>query len=124
MILNSSEVKQYLYDAGFRGIALNYAVDIAYCESGFNTNAHNDDGEDSRGLMQINLKAHPYYSQYNLFDPAINTRLAYEIYTKSGKNFKAWTCAKLLNLQNPAIFYLSTGLVLLASALYVYHAQD
>ena len=124
MILTSSQVKQYLYNAGFKGIALNYAVAICNCESGFNTNAHNTRGEDSRGLMQINLDAHPQYSNYNLFDPQVNCTLAYDIYNRSSKTFKAWTCAKLLNLQNPTIFYVGAGLVLLASALYVSNAQD
>lgn len=119
MILNSTQVKQYLYSAGFRGIALNYAVLIAECESGFNTNAHNTKNEDSRGLMQINVNAHPELSNLNLFDPEINTIEAYKIYLQSGKNFNAWTCAEILNLKNPNKIYFGIGLAFVVSALYI-----
>lgn len=103
MILNYNEVKSYLYNAGFRGIDLESAVRIAECESSFNTNAHNQNFEDSRGLMQINLDAHPEYSNMNLFDPQINTNIAYGLYLTAGNSFKDWTCAKSLGLVNSEI---------------------
>jgi len=112
MILTEQQVKQYLYNAGFRGKDLITAVKIAKCESGFNTNAHkNDDIEDSRGLMQINVKsnANPQYAHLNLFDPQINANVAYEIYTKWGKNFNAWTCYKKVkneDKQSPNLIFL------------------
>jgi len=107
MILSETQVKSLLYNAGFRGAALNAAVKIAQCESGFNTLAWNRDGEDSRGLMQINVSpsANPQYATLDLFDPVINTQVAYQIYLDWGKNFKAWTCARILNLENPSNFY-------------------
>lgn len=108
MILNYNEVKNYLYNAGFRGIDLESAIRISECESSFNTNAHNQNFEDSRGLMQINLDAHPEFNIYNLFDPQINTNIAYGLYTKAGNSFKDWTCAHSLGLVNGQIpFYLA-----------------
>lgn len=103
MILNEQQVRQYLYNAGFRGSHLNAAVKIAYCESGFNTKAHNTAGEDSRGLMQINVSsnANPQYRMYDLFNPEINTKVAYQIYLNRNKTFKDWTCARNLGLVNP-----------------------
>jgi len=95
MILSSSQVREYLSQAGFKGTALQAALDIAYCESGFNTNAHNTNGEDSRGLMQINVSpnANPQYYNFNLFDPRINTQVAYQIFKAWGNKFAAWTCS-------------------------------
>lgn len=122
MILNSTQVATYLYNAGFKGINLDAALKICYCESGFNTNAHNTNGEDSRGLMQINVDAHPEYKNLNLFDPQINANCAYEIFTQSGKNFKAWSCAKSLGLEKPVILF-GTALAFIGIALYISVAQ-
>jgi hypothetical protein len=103
MIINETQAKNYLYQAGFRSSALNAAARIAWCESGLNTQAHNTAGEDSRGLMQINVasNANPQYASYDLFNPVINTQVAYKIYNAWGKNFGAWTCAHTLGLVNP-----------------------
>lgn len=106
MILTENEVRNYLSNAGFTGDDLNDAVKVCYCESGFDTNAHNlTSSEDSRGLMQINLKAHPYYSFLDMFNPQINCDVAYIIFTESGNNFSQWTCSNVLNGKNPTIFY-------------------
>jgi len=122
MILNESQVKNLLYNAGFRGSHLNAAVKIAFCESGFNTKAHNTIGEDSRGLMQINVasNANPQYSNLNLFDPVINTKVAYQIYLNRNKTFKDWTCARTLGLVNPIQnnYILPAALVYLGIILY------
>ena len=123
MILNSTQVSNYLYKAGFKGIDLQAAVKIAACESSFNTYAHNTNGEDSRGLMQINVDAHPQYSSLNLFDPQVNCNIAYKIYLESGKNFKAWSCAKILKLENPSKIIFGTGIVFIGIALYISIAQ-
>jgi hypothetical protein len=122
MILNYSKVKNYLYNAGFKGLALEAAVKICACESSFNTNAHNTSGENSKGLMQINVDAHPEYKNLDLFDPVINTKIAYKIY-KQTNNFSAWTCAKKLNLVNPNNIYFGIGVVFIATALYIITAQ-
>ena len=122
MILDYTQVKQYLYNAGFKGIHLEAAIKIAYCESSFNTQAHNTNGEDSRGLMQINVDAHPEYSYLNLYDPEVNTSIAYEIFTQTG-NFSAWTCARRLGLVNPLNIFFGTALAFIGIALYISVAQ-
>lgn len=111
MILTESEVRSFLYNAGFRNQSLNLAVAIAQCESGFDTNAWNQSSEDSRGLMQINVApdANPQYQFYNLFDPQINTQVAFEIYTNAGNSFRAWTCGIEILEQNKTLIF---GIVL------------
>lgn len=107
MKLSESEVRYHLSNAGFKGTDLNKAVAIAKCESGFDCHAHNQNYEDSRGLMQINLDAHPEYSNLNLFDPEINTQIAFVLYSKAGNSFKDWTCSEILGFNSPKIpFYL------------------
>jgi hypothetical protein len=124
MKLNEAQVKQYLYNAGFKGVNLQAAVKICYCESSFNTHAHNTTGEDSRGLMQINVasNANPQYKHLNLFDPVINTTVAYQIYNRT-KDFRAWTCADKLNLVNPTEIYFGIALVFIGIATYISIAQ-
>ena len=117
MILNYTQVKLIAYNAGFKGIYLEPAVRIAYCESSFNTDAHNTSREDSRGLFQINVNAHPQYSNYNLFDPDVNASVAYQVFLQSGKDFSDWTCANQLGLVNPAKIYFGIGLALLGITL-------
>jgi len=63
------------------------AVQIALQESGFWTGAANLDGEDSRGLWQINLEAHPHLQTWNLFDPQINAYFAHVIWQEA----EGWT---------------------------------
>jgi cell wall-associated NlpC family hydrolase len=64
---------------------------IALAESGGNSKAHNPHGEDSRGLWQINGRAHPnFLTKYNLYDPLDNARAAFEISHK-GHDVSPWT---------------------------------
>ncbi|GIM93944.1 transglycosylase SLT domain-containing protein [Paractinoplanes toevensis] len=64
---------------------------IALAESGGNSKAHNPHGEDSRGLWQINGKAHPsFLTKYNLYDPVDNAKAAFEI-SHSGNDVSPWT---------------------------------
>ena len=64
---------------------------IALAESGGNSKAHNAVGEDSRGLWQINGKAHPdFLRKYNLFDPVDNAKAAFEI-SHRGEDISPWT---------------------------------
>lgn len=49
---------------------------ICMKESRGNPKAWNRAGEDSRGLFQINLHAHPEYADLNLFDPRVNAEIA------------------------------------------------
>jgi len=91
-----TEVAGYAYQAGLRNppkIAM--AVAIAMAESGLNPSAHNTKGEDSRGLWQINVRAHPpaslgIGSADALYDPLVNARAMVKI-SNSGSNWKAWT---------------------------------
>ena len=64
----------------------------------FDTNAHDTSGEDSKGLWQINLNAHPEFLSWNLYDPQSNAFAAYQIYLKAGNSFRDWTCATKLGL--------------------------
>ena len=66
------------------------AVNVAYLESGFNTGAWNQSGEDSRGLWQINVAsgAHPELQPANLFDPNLNAYHAHRIWLVAG--WRAW----------------------------------
>ena len=70
------------------------------CESGGDPNAHNTAGEDSRGLMQINVGpgAHTQWASYNLFDPETNLRLAYQLWQSQG--WAPWSCAYKIGLVN------------------------
>lgn len=67
------------------------AVNVANLESGWRTGAWNADGEDSRGLWQINVvdAAHPEMAKWNLFDPQINAYFAGRIYAAAG-NWRDW----------------------------------
>jgi len=69
---------------------IDHAVDVAKLESGWNTGAWNTEGEDSRGLWQINVApgAHPQLSESNLFDPQVNAYYAARIWQTSG--WRAW----------------------------------
>ncbi len=74
------------------------AVNIAELESGFFTAARNERGEDSRGLWQINVHAHPHLLRYNLFDPQLNAYCAYHIWKDAG-GWRPWlNAAKKLRL--------------------------
>jgi hypothetical protein len=72
------------------------ATKIAKCESGYETGAWAYIGEDSRGLWQLNVEAHPEMGQYDLFDPQINAYFAHKLWAEQG--WGPWTCAKILNI--------------------------
>ncbi len=82
----------YARNAGFTGIDLGIAVAIAYAESSGNEQAIGDlDLGVSVGLWQINLAAHPEYSQDELLDPQTNANAAFAIYSAAGNSFSPWT---------------------------------
>lgn len=60
------------------------AVNLCVLESGFDTGAHNLKGEDSRGLMQVNVASagSPELARYNLWDPQLNMWVAYTFFYK------------------------------------------
>ena len=74
---------------------------IATCETpSLNRNAWNRDGEDSRGIFQINVGpgANPQYANLDLFDLDTNVRIAAEVYRSWG-NWGPWfTCAQRFGL--------------------------
>jgi hypothetical protein len=98
MILNSSQIARLAYNAGFRGEALNIAVQIALAESGGNTNAYNPElaagtppGSGSRGLWQIYGVAHPEFNNDGAFDPVTNARAAFKVFREAGNRFTPWS---------------------------------
>lgn len=120
MYLTESQVSNYLQNAGFKGTALIQAVQISRCESDFNTNAHNTAGEDSRGIMQINVNAHPEYIPLDLFNPAVNAMVAFEVYRSAGYSFRDWTCYRLLGLSNKEKTMVIAGLALVTGIVLYY----
>lgn len=73
------------------GEPLVLAVAIALAESGGNPLAHaNTSREDSRGLWQINVRAHPTWANRNLYDPATNAQAMAEI-SSGGTNWQPWS---------------------------------
>jgi hypothetical protein len=75
--------------AGFRDIPT--AVAIILAESGGVPNARvRNSREDSVGLFQINLRAHPQYSAEQMADPEQNA-LAAQILSKWGTDWAPWS---------------------------------
>lgn len=119
MVLTSGQVRELCYQAGFRGADLDKAVQIAGCESSYNTDARNYNPplEDSRGLFQINLVAHPYFSMLDLYNPEINCYCAYSIYYTANFSFTDWTCNNLINPNNN-LLAIAGGVALIAGIFY------
>ena len=94
MGLSSLQIAQYAYQAGFRGLGLVEAIAVALAESSGSPTAHclNCAGvpEDSRGLWQINVNAHPQYAGVNLYDPLTNAKAAFAV-SSGGSNFNPWS---------------------------------
>lgn len=98
--LSASEIRTHAAKAGFTGTDLDIAVAVALAESGGNTQAHNGTGQDnSHGLWQINMygamgparrKQFGLTSNEQLFDPAINAKVAYAIFKSQGWR-RGWT---------------------------------
>lgn len=68
---------------------------IALAESGGNPGAHNPNGEDSRGLWQINMSPQangnaPWAQQLDLYDPVDNAKAAWEV-SRHGADIGPWT---------------------------------
>jgi hypothetical protein len=99
--LSSQELKDVLYQAGFRGKSLRQAWGVAMKESTGRPKAHNDNpatGDNSYGLFQINmigslgparLEKFNLESNKDLFDPVRNAEIAYFMSNK-GKDWSAW----------------------------------
>jgi hypothetical protein len=77
MALSSDQYKQIKDIMDKRGVPEWVWVPIMMSESGGDPNARTSTSkEDSRGLFQINLKAHPQWKNVNLYDPIENAKLA------------------------------------------------
>jgi hypothetical protein len=77
--------------AGLSGTKLVEAVAIAGPESRYNPTARlNTSVEDSRGLWQINTKAHPWSRSMNLYDPYTNARAMMRV-SGGGRNWSPWS---------------------------------
>jgi CBS domain containing-hemolysin-like protein len=97
-----STLKHLVYEAGFRGEALEIAYAVALAESGGKATAHNDNestGDDSYGLFQINMlgamgperrKLYNLKANKDLFHPPTNARVAFAI-SEAGKNWQPWS---------------------------------
>jgi hypothetical protein len=72
------------------------AVAISECESGWETGAWAYIGEDSRGLFQLNIEAHPEMGLYALGDPQINCYWAHWLWSQQG--WHPWSCARRLGI--------------------------
>jgi hypothetical protein len=89
-ILTPDKIARYALGAGFGITDGITATAIAIAESGGDPKQqYVTDREDSRGLWQINTKAHPEYASQNLYDPGTNAKAAFAVYQSSG--WKAWT---------------------------------
>lgn len=94
-IARAKVAAQAAYQVGLRGGALQRAVAIAGAESVWNPNAHCLNcvpgvREDSRGLWQINVDAHPQYADENLYDPVTNARAMLAV-SSGGKDWTPWS---------------------------------
>lgn len=100
--LSGAQVADFAYGAGFRGSDLVTAVAIAGRESSWMTGAHNPNrstGDDSYGLMQINmidsleayrLQLFGINDKQDLFDPSTNMRAAHKLYSYRNDSFYDW----------------------------------
>lgn len=88
---SAEQIYGFARRAGFTPDEAATMTAISLAESGGNSRAHNPHGEDSRGLWQINGRAHPdLVAKYNLFDPQDNARAAYAV-SRRGDDISPWT---------------------------------
>jgi Lysozyme like domain len=93
-LIATSDIAMYAANAGFTGPDLQVAVAVALAESSGYADVVGDllvTPGGSVGLWQINLKAHPQYSQAQLMDPQTNANAAYSIYSAAGNQFTPWS---------------------------------
>jgi Lysozyme like domain len=94
-----SELLYLASQAGF-GADSSTAAAIALAESGGKRTAVGDLALGrSIGLWQINLRAHPEYSEQELYDAQTNANAAYQIYSSAG-GFSPWTTFRSGAYQN------------------------
>lgn len=80
-----AKAKAFKYQVSYQVMAK-----IVRCESGWRTDAHNPNGEDSWGLVQINLRAHKDIAKEQATDP--DFALDFLAKNLSKGHGKLWTC--------------------------------
>ncbi|ANZ40868.1 lytic transglycosylase [Lentzea guizhouensis] len=98
--LSPEQIAQHARAAGFEGQGLTIAIAVALAESNGDTRAHNSKPpDDSYGLWQINMlgamgperrRQHGLDSNRDLFDPAVNAKVANAI-SNDGKSWTPWS---------------------------------
>lgn len=86
----AEQIYAFAREAGFSPDQAATMTAVALAESGGNSGAHNPYGEDSRGLWQINVRAHSNFGQINLYDPLQNAKAAYVV-SHGGADISPWT---------------------------------
>ncbi|MFN8075916.1 MAG: transglycosylase SLT domain-containing protein [Kineosporiaceae bacterium] len=88
---SAEQIYAYALEAGFDPHSATTMTAIAMAESRGNSDAHATHGEDSRGLWQVNARAHPELARrFDLWDPADNARAAFEV-SRGGHDVSPWT---------------------------------
>lgn len=106
--LSPAELAALLDQAGFDRDELVTGVAIALAESGGDPGGHRvvtrdqvdsvpgqTGPEDSRGLWQINVDAHPWGRSIDLYNPTVNARAARRVYQEAGGSWRPWSTFKL-----------------------------
>ncbi len=88
---SAEQIYGFARRAGFTPDEAATMTAISLAESGGNSRAHNPHGEDSKGLWQINARAHPGLAEkYDLFDPLQNAKAAFQV-SRKGEDISPWT---------------------------------
>src|SRR6266508_307814 len=87
----AEQIYAFARQAGFDPDEAATMTAIALAESGGDSRSHATVGEDSRGLWQINVRAHPDLgASMDLYDPLQNARAAYQV-SHGGGDVSPWT---------------------------------
>jgi len=106
--MNASQIAGFARQAGFSDDDLTIAVAVALAESHGDVSAHNVKGEDSRGLWQISVNAHPEFSDWQLFDPQTNANAAYSVWSDAG-SFRPWSTFNTYQADGKTLVSVGTG---------------
>lgn len=91
--LSAGEVASLWINAGGNPRQAQMAAAVALRESGGRPQARAlTQREDSRGLWQINVRAHPQWALRDLFNPRVNAKAAVSI-SRNGTDWSPWTTA-------------------------------
>jgi cell wall-associated NlpC family hydrolase len=86
----AEQIYAFAREAGFSPDRAATMTAIAMAESRGNSTAHNPVGENSKGLWQINQRAHPQFANMDLFDPVQNAKAAFQV-SHGGDDISPWT---------------------------------